>query len=303
MDRREIIRTCPSSVKRYSPLNLFLFCCLLLIYSCSHETFSGAWQATPVKIDARINDWDIPLRFYDDGTKLNYSVTNDLNNLYICIRATNSETQLKIMRAGMKIWIDTTGNKKHDIGIFFPISSGDKMQYGELTGSDSPNYETESRHDRSKNRANFLASNKEMQVVGFKPPIGGIIPIHSDSGINLNMNWDSLSTLICEIKIPFSAFYKKSLTASDNVKIFNVGIFVNGLEVSSPSGRSAGTDMSQPSGMPGGSYGASGMGGMNSGRLAGNGFAGAGTRGGGATNYGTLTHTKSIWTRFNLSVK
>jgi hypothetical protein len=274
---------------------LLVYACVFC--SCSHETFSGAWQATPVKVDARINDWDIPLRFYDDKTKLNYSVTNDANTIYLCMRAADPQVQTKITQAGMQVWIDTTGKKKHTIGISFPLPTGVKMQYGEQAGSDLSNPDMLGKQDRSKMRNDFLAANKEMQVTGFKPPLGGFIPLHSDSGINISMNWDSTNTLIYEAEIPFSTFYKKSLTSSDSMKVFNIGIFVNGVEVISPTSRRGGAGEG-PGGM-GGGFGGSGMG---SGRLAGNGFAGAGTRGGGASSYGSFTKTKNVWIRIKLSL-
>src|ERR1017187_1894449 len=96
-----------SSMKKKLLLKLFFLIYSLVFYSCSHETFSGALQSTPIKVDARINDWEIPLRFYDDKTKLNYSVTNDANNIYLCIRTADPQTQTKITQAGMQIWIDT----------------------------------------------------------------------------------------------------------------------------------------------------------------------------------------------------
>jgi len=270
---------------------------IFMFYSCSHETFSGLRQTTPVKVDARINDWNIPLRFYDDRTKLNYSLTNDAKNIYLCMRATDALTQMKITQAGMQIWIDTTGKKKHNIGIFFPLPTGVKMKYREQP--DSPGSDRIDKQDRSKMRNDFIAANKEMQVKGFKPPLGGFIPLRSDSGINICMNWDSTNTLIYEAKIPFSTFYKKNLTSSDSTKIFSVGIFVNGVDIISPTSRRGGAG-DGPGGMNGGGMGGSAMG---NGRLAGNGFAGAGTRGGGASSsYGSLTKTKSIWTRFKLSV-
>jgi len=281
-------------------MNLYLKLILpfFLLCSCSHETFSGAWQATSVKVDARINDWEIPLRFYDDNTKLNYSVTNDANNLYLCMRATDPQTQMKITQAGMQIWIDTTGKKKHHVGISFPLPTGMKMKYGEQSGTDSPNSDLTEKQDRSKMKNDFLAANKEMQVTGFKTPIAGFIPLHSDNGINISMNWDSTNTLIYEARIPFSTFYKKTLSSSDSIKTFSIGIFVKGVEVISPTSRLGGAGDGSGGGMGGNSISGSGMG---NGRLAGNGFAGAGTRGGGASSYNSLTQTKSVWVRFKLS--
>ena len=272
-------------------LKLVLVICAFMICSCSQVTFSGALQTTPIKVDARVNDWEIPLRFYDDKTKLNYSITNDANNIYLCMRTADPQTQTKITQAGMQIWIDTTGRKNRSIGISFPLPTGKKMKYGEQTGYDSPDLDWVDKKKMSKIRNNFVAANKEMQIIGFKNS-GGFIPLHSDSGINASMNWDSTNTLVYEMQIPFSTFYKKKLTSSDSIKIFNMGIFVNGVEIISPTSRKGNAGDNMMGGM-GGS-------GMSNNRVAGNNnINGAGMRGGatGGGGYGSFTKTKSVWTR------
>lgn len=273
-----------------TPVIGIIFTC----YSCSHETFSGVWQSTPVKVDAKIKEWELPLRFYDNKTKLNYSITNDANDLYICMRAADPQLQTKITQAGMQVWIDTTGKKKKSIGITFPFSTGVKMKYGEQIGSDKPTSEKNDNYTDATIRNDFLAANKEMQVVGFKSPLKGFIPLASDSGINVSMNWDSTNTLIYEARIPLISFYKRTLTLADSLKVFSVGVFVNGVDIISPtSRRGAAGD---------GAGGAMAGRGMGNGRLASSGFAGSGAGVGGSGNYGSLTQTRRVWTRMRLSV-
>ncbi|MFI5163833.1 MAG: hypothetical protein ACHQHP_01150 [Bacteroidia bacterium] len=277
-------------------LKFFLFTYAFVLCSCSHETFSGAWQKTPVKVDAKINDWEIPLRLYDDATKLNYAVTNDADNLYLCMRASDVHVQMKIMQAGMQVWIDTTGKKKQKIGIFFPLSTGEKIRYDIPGATGSQNFETDDKREQLKMRGDFLASNKQMQLKGFKPPLAGTVPLHSEGGIELSINWDSTNTLIYEAKIPLATFYKKSLSASDSEKVFSIGIYVNGIEVkSSGPGGGSGAGAMAPATNGMGSIGGSGM---ASGMAGGRGKAlGSGL----GEEYKALAKTRNVWVRFKLA--
>ena len=270
--------------------------CILVFASCSHEILSGALQTSPVKVDGKINDWEIPLRFFDYKTNINYSVTNDLHDLYICMRIADVQMQTKIIRAGMEVWIDTTGKKKKNVGISFPLSTGEKMKYGEKEGTDSPRSET---RDRAKMRTAFLASNRDMQLKGFKH-LNGFVPLRNDSGVNVSMNWDSSGTLIYEAKVAFRAFYKENLTSVDSAKVFGIGIVLNGMEVITPSSRgSAGQGMNPAGGMGGSTMGGTGMGSQS--RLGGMGSGASGNAHG--KDYSDFANPKRIWVRVGLAVK
>ena len=94
-----------------------------LLFSCSKTIYENAWESRNLKADITSNEWDKPLRYYDTDSRLQYNVTNDSVNLYVCIRATDQQSQLKIIRSGMQLWIDTIGKKKNQTGIFYPLAS------------------------------------------------------------------------------------------------------------------------------------------------------------------------------------
>ena len=284
-------------------MNKYYFLKLIFVFfifsfsSCSHEILSGALQTTPVKVDAKLNDWEIPLRFFDNGTKINYSITNDLQNLYICMRITDAQIQTKIIHAGMEVWIDTTGKKKKNIGISFPISTGEKIKYGDRATSNTTGLESADKRDRAKMQATFLSSNKDMQLKGFQPPLNGFMHLNNDSGVNVSMNWDSTNTLIYEAKIAFKTFYKEKLTSADSAKFLGIGIVLNGMQVITPTTRgSAGQGMNPAGGM-------TGVGGMGSNSRLGGMGSGASGGGGHGKDYNTFANPKKIWIRVGLAVK
>ena len=80
---------------------------IVLMISCTHYIYisRSTWQQKPVVADGKPNEWKIPLKYFDEKSKLQYAITNDFQNLYFCIRATEQETQTKILRAGLQIKI------------------------------------------------------------------------------------------------------------------------------------------------------------------------------------------------------
>src|ERR1700733_7704901 len=89
--------------------------------SGSSKRLPGMWQPQPITIDGNNKDWPSPYPEYDDKAQLGYAVSNDKNNLYITVETGDPATQLKIMRNGLTVWIDKTGEKNEQTAINFPI--------------------------------------------------------------------------------------------------------------------------------------------------------------------------------------
>jgi hypothetical protein len=238
---------------------------LILFVSCKAPLYETKWQDHEVVADGNPKEWKIPLRFYDNKSKLSYTVTNDLDNLYICIRITDDASQIKVMRAGMQIWLDTTGSNKQTTGILFPkriSQQPDPVPQNSETNSKrtSGGHQVNMKHLRT----DFQREYKEMQVTGFKAPIRGALPLQNDFGINIGINWDanrydSSFIMIYEAVIPFKTFYKNKLTLTDSVKKFGVSIIVSQLPYAP--GKSGGARGGGGSGMAGGGMRGGGMGG------------------------------------------
>ena len=291
-------------------LNLFIIgLCLLLFSACQRTLYFAFWQSAPVVADGKAKEWSVPLNYYDADTKLQYTISNDRQNLYVCLKAGDEQTQLKIIRGGMRLWIDTTGHNRNHVGVLFPMPNHEPLEKTAATSdnSDAPvpgsNYTS---YGSAKNKGGhkvpvsalkkaFYASPKEMQLAGFKPPLGGLTSIENKSGIFLGLDWDSTNTMVYEAVIPFKTFYKDSLSYKDSLKIFGVSITVNGL--TAPSGAHSGGHGGGDASMPGGIPGAGGMSGMG-----GRGGAG-GRRGGTAAPINPLYENASIKTQIRLAVQ
>jgi hypothetical protein len=242
--------------------------CLTILSSCTHYVYiyKSQWPENKIIVDGKIPEWKLPLKFYDDKSKLQYAIANDKENLYVCIRATDEQTQMKMFTAGMQVLIDTSenSNKSHLLpSILFP--------QGMKRGSEDNMKETMMKEildiNTFKNRRSLELSS--LELAGFNPLIkAGIYPLQNDYGISASIVIDSNKILNYEAVIPFKTFYKNALSLADSSKIISVTIVLNGLPM--PSG-----------GMPGGGDPPPGGGRMGGGQM-GNMGGGGGSMGGGA---------------------
>ena len=259
---------------------VFFLICLLI--SCTNKIYnSSSLQSRKVTIDGKISDWSNPLRFYDQETGMNYSISNDNYNLYFVCSISNEFLQTKILRSGLEFRIDTLGKKSFAVGIRYPTG---KISVTELKPDVKPqiNKGSDVRPDRSSFRLKLLAEATEIQLVGFKPQLGKIITLSplNNTGISAAIDFDARGIMNYEAVIPFSTFYKNELTPSDSGTVFNFQIKVNPIANSNYSSYNSGG--TRGGGMPGGGMGGGGMrGGMGGGGMRGGGMRGGGMRGGG----------------------
>lgn len=278
---------------------IFAILALCFSSSCSHKIYDALdWQSNKVTIDGKIPEWSNPLRFYDYKSKINYTISNDRQNLYLCMKVSDETLQIKILRGGMEFRIDTLGKKSFPIAFIFPIANQQMMTHkrSETQTERSPNVKP----DRSSMIQNLLIQAKKILLIGFKSPLGGILSLFNTSyGISAAINVDSLGIMYYEAVIPFRTFYKNELTAADTSKVFGYEIKVNALPA--PPMHEGGGGR----GMGGGSYGGGGMGGGHRGGMGGGGMHGGGRGGGGGNASGNseMYVTNKVTTKMKFSFK
>ena len=223
------------------------------------------WQDKPVTVDGRATEWTIPLQYYDNDTKLNYTISNDDSTLYYCFRIGDDKEQMRVMRAGMQFWIDTTGKNQQQVGIQFPFPQLSAMSAGGNSSGGNHSRNGGARSDTG-NMHKWTGKSNEMRLTGFKYPIGGVTPIPNIYGIKVSIARDSTGVIIYEAAIPFKTFYRP-LTEADNNKMMGINIILNAMQPSS-------------SGHSGGGGGHHGGGGMSGGGGMGGGMRGGGMGGG-----------------------
>jgi hypothetical protein len=219
-----------------------------LLFSCSPKVVTAPlWQEKKVMIDGAATDWETPLRHRSKDAKIQYSLSNDGENLYFCLLASDDQTQMKILMNGLELALDTTGGKKKHISIKFPLAQ-------EKSFSDRGNV-LEGLPDIPKLRNKLLSEANEIEVKGFPTSIGnGRLPLQNNAGIDVRMGWDSYNIMVYEAKIPLSIFSTKNPNNA-----LGVTVNINGLpQPQLPSGMPSGA-RPPGGGMPGGGMPPTGM--------------------------------------------
>lgn len=171
--------------------------------------------------DGKTNDWVLPLKYHDSEAHIQYNVTNNDSMLFICVRVPDSKFQMKIAKAGMSLFIDTTGKKKQNIVINYPIQPKDPepviMNRIRNLGNDGI----------VKVKQIIEPSLKQFNSKGFITGNGTYIQKNIE-GIITAADLDSIGILTIEYQIPFKTFYHK-LTTADNHNKITFSIVINSL--------------------------------------------------------------------------
>lgn len=230
---------------------------LFVLTSCSSAFLQATSPIKPVIVDGNPDEWSLPLRYSDLKSDIQYTVTNDQSNIYVCIRAIEHTTQIKILSSGMEIWIDPAGKNKKTIGIKFPIphkldikSTGENMEPGRVK-------------DRERGGIN-LASQFQLEVPqltlsGFLPQYNGTFKASDTKGIKAAINWNEQNIMTYELCIPIESFYQANLNTITDNPVLGFTIVVNGMSMPQHQGDPQGGGAASGGGPPGGSMGGGGM--------------------------------------------
>lgn len=255
-------------------MKLFIYCSfifILFITSCSNDIYKSKWQNKEFLSDSINTKIVEPLKYYDEKSKLQFAFSNDNENFYLEFRATEQQTQMKILRAGMQVWFDTTGKKNQQVGVLFPFPH--QGQYRKQQNQDG---KTQQRPDiKNMMKQNIMELN-QLTLTGFKSPMNGVLPLKNQYGIYADINLDSSKIMTYRLVVPFRTFTKSLLSPKDSLRKFSMTVIVKGLSMQ---GRGGGGGEHHGGGLNGGMHG-SGMGGGMRGGGMGGGMRGGGQGGG-----------------------
>ncbi len=255
------------------------------------------WQARPIVVDGNNDDWGIPYNYMDSKAKIQYSFSNDRENLYITVKASDRMTQMKMLTAGMQVFIDIQGKKNQVTGILFPLENQQpvKMEAGDAKAELAPDQNTAV----AKRLNNLIGGAREFSLQGFNDCNGVyLIGQKNKCGIETRIGVDVNNELIWEAIVPFKSFYKASIDPGDLGKIVGICFEINALKKPEMP-----TSQGPPGGRPGGGMSGGGM------PPAGGG-PGGGMRGGGPGMGGSDMEERmkafeatKTWTKLRLAYK
>ncbi|MBS1526909.1 MAG: hypothetical protein JST19_14740 [Bacteroidetes bacterium] len=273
----------------------FAFMVQVITIAAQAQNKTAQLQPPPqnITIDGDLKEWGDSLRYYNADNKINFSLANDKDNLYMAVRINDYTEQARIINAGLTFSIDTRGKKKESFSVTYPLG-GDKslMRVGlKRAGDGGLTPEDQSELEQAK-----LTTLRQMKVKGFKDIEGDLITTSNTYGIKADFDFDKDGYLVYELAIPLKFFPAGDL--AKNEWAFNFKI--NG--ISQPSHAGDGDGPSRQG--SGGSFG-EGRGGMSGG---GRDMHGGGRRGGQHFNggdqpggMGELGKSLDFWEKFYLA--
>jgi hypothetical protein len=295
-------------MKRVASFGCAVYLAFFTLSAASAQNKTDKLQLPPanVKIDGNLDEWGDSLRYYNAEKKLNYTLANDKDNLYITFRLNDRSEQARVLNAGLTISINTKGKKKADHTLTFPVQDPNSAGHagGSVMTSRKPD-ETITQEDRDELMRARLTKLREINVTGFKEIEDGLITTSNTYGIKVAINYDANGYLVYEALIPLKFFgeYK----ADKDEWAFNFKI--NGLTKPTPGDGQRGEGgggMGGGGGMRGGGGGGMGGGGMRGGggggRRGGGMGGGGGARGGetGSTDREEIFKSVDFWEKYYL---
>jgi hypothetical protein len=269
---------------------------LVLNTVCYAQNKSSQNQLQPppsnITIDGDIKEWGDSLRYYNKEKQLNYGLANDQDNLYMAIRVNDRSEQIRILRAGLTLSIDTRGKKKESFTITFPV--GDQSAEGmaetaqDLQGGNS-DVKQEDRDELMRARLTKL---REIRVTGFKDIESETMTTSNTYGFKVAIDYDKDGYLVYEAAIPLKFFHADDITKTEWAFNFKInGITRPGQHKDGP----------EQEGMTRGAGGGMGGGGGRGGR--GGGRGGQRMAGGNSTpvDHSELSKSVDFWEKYYLA--
>ena len=288
-------------------LQVFFIIALAACGSSKHASTTklpGTWQAQPIAVDGDSKDWPSPYPSYDAKAKVGYAMSNDKDNLYITMETGDAMTQIKMLRSGMTVWIDTGGGKNQAMAINYPLAAEnadiqmDRKQEGDVQQNNPESMDREKRMQMRARRA--LDGALQLSLEGFGACNGGFLVKQTNNcGIVVRLAMDEYNEMIWEASIPLKALYgKDQLNKKDDGRPISVCFNIKAIKKpEKPKGDSGGmNEGGSGTGMHGGGMHGGGGGGMRGGGH------GASTEASGGERTSMFESTKT-WKQFGLAYK
>ena len=281
---------------------------ILLLVGCSAKQYAvGNFQQSPIYVDGNSIDWGMPLRFGSQNGALQFNITNDNENVYVCVASSNKTTQMRMLRAGISIYVDVKGKESKSVGITFPLVERQSNR-GPMNRDPRSNLEKVNPVNDNNARQLGLMEANMFKSFGFLNNANGVFELSAMSPIKIGMNYDIYDNLVMEASIPIKNFYDKNLNAK-NAPSISVGVVLNSVAMGNrPSGGGSGRG-GEMGDMGGGGMRGGGGGGMRGGGGGGGmrgGGGGGGMRGGGnfsGMDRSGINEPVSNWYQFKLAVQ
>lgn len=235
---------------------LVLCCCSFVYQGCSDRSYPSISRKSPLLIDGNSKDWNLPLPLFDQESKINYEVSNDANNLYVCMKLVDPQSQFKFLQNGFQLEVASSIIKAKKCLVEFPLA--DNLQPNLSMDYDNANPAAMEQKIRML-KTNSIKSKVMMRLKGFSNLPEGDVSLASKTGVNIAINFIEGDILIYEIALPLKNIIGRDAMASDSSQVFTASFILNGRDLPdsgndavSPNNMQNGGGMPNRTAMPGG---------------------------------------------------
>jgi hypothetical protein len=219
-------------MKKLILFNILLLFPGLKIFAQAHlknVQVTSVWAPANVKIDGKINEWEDNFQAFNKSTKLFYTLSNNEKYLYLAVTSTDAQNNTKIAAGGITLTINTEGKKKDKEAfiITYPVITNTGRGRGQRGGGRQQTSGTDTAAISAAHKQ-FIASAKEIKVLGFKDVDDTLISIYNEYGIKAAIGYDTLGNYNYELAIPL----KLLGISPDNTQEIAYNVKVNGLQIS-----------------------------------------------------------------------
>ena len=107
---------------------------------------------------------------YDAESNIRYTVEHDSANVYLALKTTNFNTQIKILSRGLTVYIDETGKKKKEKYWTYPFIESRNANENFNRGQLLPDFLPEQNERAQMLYRNFQYKNQSLKLFGFDGP-------------------------------------------------------------------------------------------------------------------------------------
>ena len=181
-----------------------------------------------IKIDGKTTEWNDKFQAYNNGPELYYTISNDDDNLYLAIKATNKLVVRKIIAGSITLSISPAQDKNKKMAITYPVFY--RNNWPNIDLKDMPQVTKTSVADSvdvtifiDKINKGFADKSKEIALEG----VAGLdksVSIYNENQIKASGRFDDFAAFTYELAFPLKYL---GLSAKD-ANSFDYNIKLNG---------------------------------------------------------------------------
>ncbi len=197
------------------------FCWVLIqLCSCSSNQFILVHTCNePIQVDGELNEYKQPLLQPDPFYSIQFSSSNDDHFFSYVVRIQDKSLQAQLMSLGMTCYIDSTGKRKEQFGIGFPIALTEKQLEAVAIQASK---KSQGVIDPIELDKAYAAQCTEFDLIGFGEETFRMTNLSSRS-IKTTLIFDELGAMVIEVRIPIDQI----ISNPNHSGILSIGVKIN----------------------------------------------------------------------------